>query len=60
MGALVQIGYPGFTFYDGTPPQLPEDTCLLVIEANTADAPFMFIYTPLLSLTTIIFQVNFL
>lgn len=41
MGALVQID-TSVSHGDGTPPQLPEDTCLLVIEANnTAKAPFM-------------------
>ncbi|MEZ9715157.1 RidA family protein [Vibrio cyclitrophicus] len=41
MGALIQID-TSVSHGDGTPPQLPEDTCLLVIEANnTVDAPFM-------------------
>ncbi|WP_373953790.1 RidA family protein [Vibrio pomeroyi] len=41
MGALVQID-TSVSHGDGTPPQLPEDTRLLVIEANnTVDAPFM-------------------
>ena len=41
MGALVQID-TSVSHGDGTPPQLPEDTCLLVVEANnTAKAPFM-------------------
>ncbi|UPR59903.1 reactive intermediate/imine deaminase [Vibrio sp. ED004] len=40
-GALVQID-TSVSHGDGTPPQLPEDTRLLVIEANnTVDAPFM-------------------
>ncbi|KWT99112.1 reactive intermediate/imine deaminase [Vibrio toranzoniae] len=41
MGALIQID-TSVSHSDGTPPQLPEDTRLLVIEANnTVDAPFM-------------------
>ncbi|MEZ8747092.1 RidA family protein [Vibrio sp. 10N.286.49.E1] len=41
MGALIQID-TSVSHGDGTPPQLPEDTRLLVIEANnTVDAPFM-------------------
>lgn len=41
MGALVQID-TSVSHGDGTPPQLPEDTCLLVVEAhNTVEAPFM-------------------
>ncbi|CDU05929.1 Putative endoribonuclease [Vibrio coralliirubri] len=41
MGALVQID-TSISHGDGTPPQLPEDTRLLVIEANNTDAaPFM-------------------
>jgi reactive intermediate/imine deaminase len=41
MGALIQID-TSVSHGDGTPPQLPEDTRLLVIEANnTVAAPFM-------------------
>ncbi|UPR55021.1 reactive intermediate/imine deaminase [Vibrio cyclitrophicus] len=41
MGAVIQID-TSVSHGDGTPPQLPEDTRLLVIEANnTVDAPFM-------------------
>ncbi|MFA0503548.1 RidA family protein [Vibrio sp. 10N.222.54.B12] len=41
MGALIQID-TSISHGDGTPPQLPEDTRLLVIETNnTVSAPFM-------------------